>query len=176
MAPPGTITKLPLPVMPGVIALARLFVIVTICDALAVATVCVANVSVVGAKISGSTAVPFTLRTCCPRVPLSVKVTEPLTAPVAASEGVKVTEIAQLFPAARLPLIEQGVAPVPAALKNVEAENDDRVTALALTFLTVTTLPALLVPCGWLANVRLVGLNVSGAAPPPVPVPDKPTT
>jgi hypothetical protein len=46
------------------------------------------------------------------------------------------------------------------------------VTALALTFFTVTIFPALVVLTTTLPNDKLVGENVSGALAPPLPVPD----
>jgi len=64
VAPPGAAAKSPLPVIVGVREVARLFVMVTVCDALVVATVCAANVSVPGEKDSGGTAGPFKSKTC----------------------------------------------------------------------------------------------------------------
>src|ERR1039457_519354 len=49
-------------------------------------------------------------------------------------------------------------------------------TTPALTFLTVTTLPALVLLTTTLPNDRLVGENVSGALDPPEPLPDRPTS
>jgi hypothetical protein len=50
------------------------------------------------------------------------------------------------------------------------------VTALALTFFTLTTFPALVVFTTTLPKDKLAGEKVSGALEPPEPVPDRPTS
>ena len=64
VVPPGAAAKSPLPVMIELMAVVRLLVRVTFCEALLVATVCAANVRDAGENDSGRTAVPLASRIC----------------------------------------------------------------------------------------------------------------
>lgn len=176
VVPPGTAAKSPLPVMVGVTVPGKLFVIVTVWDALLVATVCAAKVSDAGEKESGNTTVPFASSTWAPTVALSLTVIPPLIVPLEPIEGMKATAILQLALAARFSPDVHGVVCPPATVKNPDAEKDAIVTLPVLTFLMVTVFEALVPPTTSPENVRLVGLNVSGGVAPPVPVPDSGTS
>src|ERR1035438_8410931 len=94
---------------------ARLLVIVTVCAGLVVATVCVANVSDVGANVSGNAAVPFTSRTCWPTAAVSLTTTAPLTLPLAPNAGENVTLSVQLWPALSSKPFKHAGVPLPVA-------------------------------------------------------------
>src|SRR5580658_8724724 len=156
--------------MVGVNAVARLLVMVTVCGALLVATVCDANVSDVGANVSGSATVPFASRICWPTVAVSVTTTAPLMLLPDPKAGVNVALSVQLLPAFRTCPAVHGVAPLPLAENSPLAAIELSVSALALVFFTVTAFAALVVPTT-AARLRLVGVKVSGAVLPPDPVP-----
>ena len=145
-----------------------MLVMVTVCDALVVPTVCAEKVRLVGAKLTGRTAVPVRFNICCATGAVSVTTAAPLIVPLI--EGAKVTLEVQLAPAARAPV--QGVVPLATAVKLPLAVSDEMVNELALTLVTVTDLAALVVPTSCAANVKLVGLNVSGEVGPDTPVPE----
>src|ERR1017187_7605156 len=134
--------------MVGLTEVVRLLVRVTVWAGLAVATVCAAKVSVVGAKVSGREAVPLASRTCWPTAALSVITTAPLIEPLAPSAGEKVTLSVQVAPAMRFRLAAHGVAPLPMALKSPLAAMLFKVSELALLFLTVRVFAGLVVPTG----------------------------
>ena len=75
----------------------ELLVSVAVCAALVLPTVPV-NVSVAGDRVSGLTAVPVSATTCGVVVAASATLIAPLMVPAAV--GLKVTVIAQVFPAA----------------------------------------------------------------------------
>lgn len=170
VAPPGTATKSPLPRMFGFSEVDWLLVIVTVCGALLVATVCAAKVSDVGLKVSGRAAVPFKSRICWPTVAVSVTATAPLRLPLEPAAGEKVTLSVQVLLALSTSAALQGVVPLPLALNSPLAAIELRVSALVLVFFTVTALAALVVPTT-AARLTLDGVKVSGAVLPPDPVP-----
>src|SRR5580692_3539362 len=104
--------------MVGLTAVARLFVRVTVCAALVVATVCAAKVRVAGAKVKGKAAAPLASTTCWLMAASSVITTAPLIAPLAPNAGAKVTSRVQEAFAASLRFAEQGFDPAPAAEKS----------------------------------------------------------
>src|SRR4029077_11388532 len=138
VVPPGAAAYSPLPVTAGLTLVARLLVIVMVCAALAVPTAWAAKVRLGGAKVSGRAAVPFTSRTCCPTVALSLTTIAPCMPPLAPKAGEKVTLSVQLVPAFRTRLTEQGFVPLPTAEKAPLEAMAPRVSELALVFLTVT--------------------------------------
>lgn len=146
VAPPGAAANSPLPEMVVVSEVARLLVRVTVCVALAVATVCAAKVSEVGENEIGSAAVPFTSTIWVPMTALSVTVTAPLMIPLDPSAGENVTAMVQPVPAGRTSPGEHGADPPLAAAKNPVPENAEIVTLLVLEFFAVTLLEALIVP------------------------------
>jgi hypothetical protein len=88
-----------------------------------------------------------------------------------AIDGVKVTLSVQLPLGASTEVLMQGIVPLPASLKLPLVAIEEKVTALALVFCTVTVFPALIVPVAWLVNANVAGVNFSGEVEPPVPVP-----
>src|SRR3982074_483297 len=156
----------------GLTDVARLFVRVTVWAALVVATVCAAKVSVAGANVNGRAEVPLALRTCWLTGALSVITTAPLIVPLAPRAGENVTLSVQAAPAMRFRLAAQGVVPLPLAEKSPVVAMVLRVKELALLFLTVRIFAVLVVPTAWAVKVSVVGVKVSGAVPPPEPVPD----
>ena len=144
----------------------RLLVMVSVCAALVLPTTVEAKVRLVGAIVTGRTPVPLRLATCGESLPVSETTTAPETA--AAAEGVKVTLMVQLAPAASAP--PQGVPPLPTAAKFPAVESVS-VTELALEFFTVTVFAALVVPMACFAKVSDAGVNLSGSVEPPVPLP-----
>ena len=143
---------------------------------LAVATVCAANVSVVGANVSGRALVPLASSICWLMVALSVMTTAPLIVPLDPRAGEKVTFNVQVAEAARTRFAVHGFVPVAVAAKSPVVEIAVKVSELVLLFLTVSDFAALVVPTAWVAKVSVVGVNVSGAVPPPEPVPERPTS
>ena len=131
-----------------------------------------AKVSDVGAKVRGSAAVPLTSMSCSLTGAVSFRMMAPLIVPVAPRGGAKVIESLQVAPAARFMPAVQGVVAARVAAKSVVAANALRVSAVALEFLTVTVLVALVVPTACAGKVSVVGLNVRGAGAPPLPVPE----
>jgi hypothetical protein len=95
-------------------------------------------------------------------------VTVPVRVPV--PSGVNVTDIVQLAAAANVPL--HGVVPLPTAAKSPVVPIESDVLTLPV-FLTVTVLPALVVPTACEANVSLVGVTVTVVPAEDVPVPAK---
>jgi hypothetical protein len=94
---------------------------------------------------------------------LSVTVNIPVRVP--AADGVKVTEIVQLAPAARL------VPQVWVWAKSPEAAIETIVRAAVPEFVRVNVCPALVVPTVEEAKVRLVGVRLTEAVlPMPVPI------
>ena len=133
-------------------------------------TACDAKVRFAGAMVTGSKAVPVRFTTCWPTITLLSEITSaPCMAP--AIDGVNVTLSVQLPLGASTEVLLQGVVVPPMAVKVPLVAIEERVTALALVFCTVTVLPALVVPTPWLENASDAGVNFSGVVGPPVPVP-----
>jgi len=162
--------------MVGLTEVLRLLVRVTVWAALVVATVCATNVSVVGANVNGRAAVPLVSSICWLTPAVSVMMTAPLTAPLAPSAGAKVTLSVQVVPAGKLRLAAQGFDPLPVAEKSPLVAMVVRVKELLLLFLTVRDFAGLVVPTACLVNIKVGGVKVSGAVPPPEPVPESPTS
>src|SRR5581483_2175306 len=126
------------------------------------------NVKLVADKLTaGAVPVPVRPIDCGLPVALSLMVTVPVRAPVAA--GAKVTLIVQLAPAAtELPQVWVcAKSPLAVMLVIVKIE--------VLVFFTVTDCAALVVPSGWLPNVRFGGVKLTvagGVVPVPVKVID----
>jgi hypothetical protein len=154
----------------------KLFVRVTVCAALLVATVCAAKVSAVGANVSGRADVPLVSRICWFTVALSVITTAPLIVPLDPSAGEKVTFSVQVAETARTRFATHGTDPVPVAAKSPLVAIAVKVSELLPLFLTVSDLAALVVPTACVLKVRVVGVKVSGAVAPPDPVPERPTS
>src|SRR5579872_4149720 len=99
----------------SVTELALAFVTVTTCAGLVELNAWLANVRPVGLKVNGAAAppvpVPESVTSCWRTIVLSATVAAPLMLPFAV--GVNVTDIVQLFPAARL--VPHGEVPLPAA-------------------------------------------------------------
>src|ERR1700677_2636713 len=131
--------------MTGLIDVPRLLVIVTVCAALEVSTLCAANANEAGAKVSGRTAVPFTSSTCWPTAALSEITTAPLMAPLCPDPGENVTPKVQVPALARTRFAEQGFVPLPAAEKSPLDVMLTRVNEVAPLFLTVRVFAVLLV-------------------------------
>jgi len=146
VVPPATTAKSPFPAKVGLIEVLRLFVIVMICAALAVPTVCAPKVRVAGERVSGSTAVPFTSRTWVLIAAVSVSTIAPLIDPDDPSAGVKVTPMVQVWPAVRTRFTLQGAPPLPLAAKSPLEVMVLIVSELVLAFLTVILFAALVVP------------------------------
>ena len=93
----------------------------------------------------------------------------PIRVPVVV--GLNVTDIVQLAPAANVPL--HGVVPLPTAAKSPVVPIESDVLTLPV-FLTVTVLPALVVPTACDANVSVAGVAVTVVGVP-APTPDSVT-
>ncbi len=106
--------------------------------------------------------VPVSVAVCVPAE--SVTVSVPLRVPLAV--GLKVTEIVQLAPAARLV-----PHPLLATAKSPDAETEEIETAELVPLDSTTFCGELVVPTVWLAKVKLVGVNVTDPDEPVPPVP-----
>ena len=169
VVPPEVTEKSPLPTkLVSVSAVEALFVTVSVCAALVVPTVCAAKVRLAGAIVTGTTAVPVILITCCATAALSEITTAPCSAPL--TDGENVTLSVQLALGARA-IAPHGMAPLPDSVKSPVEAIEEIVTLAALVFCTMTDFAALVVPTAWLANASEAGVNFSGAAEPPVPLP-----
>lgn len=174
LVPLGVTMNSPLLVIAGTSDVEKLFVSVTVWGALAVPTACGPNVSAVGERVKGCRPVPFKSNTCWPTEALSVNTIAPVADPVAPNAGEKTTVKEQRPPAGRLKAARH-VALVPFTTKPGVTATELRVTALALTFLTLRVLMTLIVP-GTVLKLMFDGENASGDALPPEPVPESPTT
>lgn len=115
--------------------------------------------------------VPVNATVCGLPLALSVMVSVPMRVPVAV--GVNVTLITQVFDPAVAGkvagLIGHAPAPVLVSAKSPEAAIELIVRAAVPVFVSVTVIAALVVPCTWLPNVKLVGASPTpGAVPVPV--------
>jgi len=142
-----------------------LFVIVTVFVAVEV-TATLPKAKVAAENVTGATAVPVSVTICGEFRPASVIVITPEILPVV--EGVNVAVMVQVAPAPRVlvhVLLDGALkSPLNAVAMLVDSPP---------VFFTVITLPALVVPTAWAANVSLAGVTVitTGA----VPVPDSVT-
>ena len=143
---------------------------VTFCAALEVPTACWPKPRLVGESVTAgavATPVPASVTECGVPGALSLMLTEAVRAPAAL--GVKVTEIVQLFPGARVlglsgQLLSWAKSPACApASPMLEISS-----GAAPEFVSVTFWAALVVPTSWLPKVRLPGFRVTPAT---VPVP-----
>jgi hypothetical protein len=100
----------------------------------------------------------------------------PFIVPLEPRAGEKVTFSVHIADAPRTRFASQGLVPLPAAPKSPLVAIAVRVSEVALLFFTVRDFPALIVPTACVAKVSVVGVNVSGAVPPPDPVPESPTS
>jgi hypothetical protein len=175
VAPPDAAANSPFPTSVRFAVVARLLVTVTVCAALVVATVCPAKLSVVGANVSGKTALPLRFAACCPIVAVSVTVIEPSTFPLAPSAGENVTLIAHVPLAFNSNPAAHGVAPLPPTEKSALGAIEFSVREAPLVFLIWTVFAALEVPATKDPKAAVAGLKVSGDVPPPLPVPVSPT-
>src|ERR1700726_2366781 len=135
------------------------FFTVTVFAALVVFTVCAANVSLVGETVTTAVApvpVPFRFTFCGEFVALSVTNIVPVRVPVVV--GLNVTETVQFVLAVNV--APHGVVPLPATAKSPPGAIESDVLTEPV-FLTVTVLPALVVPTVCAANVKLVGVTVT---------------
>src|ERR1700677_4119799 len=98
----------------------------------------------------------------------------PLIVPLAPNAGENVTLIVQAAAARRVRLGVHGFVAPPVAEKSPLVAMLVSVTELALVFLMVTVLAALLVLTACAAKDSVAGAKVSGAVPPPAPVPESP--
>jgi len=151
-----------------------LLVTVTDFDALVVPIGVVPKFRVFGERLTASAPFPETLKTCGVTAELSFTQTAPLIVPF--TVGLNVTEKVQVCVEASTSPLVQGVAPLATAEKSPLDAKELSVTEAPLVLVTVTDLAALLVPTSWLANERLVGVNVRGDAAPPVPLPESATS
>ena len=107
--------------------------------------------------------VPDSATVCGLELAVSVMVRAPVNVPIAV--GVKVTEILQLAPMARV----FGVSgQVEVCAKLLDAEIPEIVNTLLEEFRSVTLLTALVVVGIWAENVTLVGVKVTGVRPDPL--------
>jgi hypothetical protein len=157
------VTAIPLMVSAAV---APVFVSVRFCGLLAVPTVWLVNVRLVGDRLTVvTTPVPVRLTVCVVPPPLSLTVTAASRVPAAV--GVKVTVIVQCAPAATL-VPQMFVWLKSCALKPVTVMLLI-VNAVVPTFAKVMTCAPLGAPTSWLPKVRLEGVNWTRV---PVPVRD----
>jgi hypothetical protein len=137
-------------------AVVRLLVSVTEIGLLVVPTVRLAKVTVAGDRVTGKIPVPEVEIICGLLVALSVIVTVPLTAPVAA--GVKLTEMVHFFPApTELPQVLVSAKFALATMLEI-------VNVAVPVFVRVTFLTALVDPTTTLPNPREVGESVTDCA------------
>jgi hypothetical protein len=147
---------------------------VTVCAALVVPTGWLPKPRLVGKRLTtGPVPVPERLTVCGLPLALSVMLTEAVRLPLA--DGVNVTLIGQLPPAAaELPQVlvsEKSLAFVPVTVMLVMLK------AALPVLLRVTVCAALVIPTGWLPKPRLVGKRLTTGAVPveavDVPVPER---
>jgi hypothetical protein len=148
-------------------AAAPVFFTVTVWTALAEPTLVAAKLKLVGLNEMAGVPVPVPLREteCGDPGALSVKTTAALRAPAAV--GLKVTEIVQLAPAARLApqVVVSGKSPLLPVSPMLEM-----VSAAAPVFFSVIVWAALAEPTLVSAKLKLVGLKETADVPVPVPL------
>jgi hypothetical protein len=141
------------------------FVNVTICAALAVPTFAEAKVRLVDESVTdGAVATPVPERVTVWGEPVALSITERAPVRVPVAEGVKVTEMAQLPPAARL------VPQFWLAAKSPDVAREVKLRAAFPELVNVTICATLVAPTFVDAKVKLVGESAAvGAVAMPVP-------